>query len=256
MLSETVFKSFEKTEIDTAQLDLSQLVGYEIVIFSEQFPGKKLTSKILSSSDKEVTIGRSGSGGLVDHLVNRQNIYAQFEYRGQRVAVRGMVRRTRGGKCTIILESQMVPLLRRQFNRMAIDSPVRLAVVPTSGFNSVKLEKLRWLETRTLNVSGGGAMLTHSCQLGESTCLLVNMNIENAAFPPLMTACVRHSSPNGMGSYRVGIEFVIKETYRKTTPPGAVSQVPAAALRYSSDTRARMNEQITSLMQEQGDNNQ
>ena len=252
----TVFKSHEKTEIDTAQLDLSQLVGHEIVIFSEQFPGKKLTSKILSSNDKEVTIGRSGSGGLVDDLVNRQNVYAQFEYRGQRVAVRGMVRRTGGGKCSLILESQMVPLLRRQFNRMRIDSPVRLAVVPTSGFSPVKLEKLRWLETRTLNVSSGGAMLTHSGQLGESACLLVNMNVENISFPPLMMARLRHSSLRETGSYRVGIEFVVKETFRKSIPPGAVSQVPAAALRYSSEARARINEEITSLMQEQGDNNQ
>ncbi|MCK4633150.1 MAG: PilZ domain-containing protein [candidate division Zixibacteria bacterium] len=256
MPTDTVFKSFERSEIDTTQLDLSQLVGYEIVIFSEQFPGKKLTSKIISSSNKEVTIGRSGGGGLVDDLVSRQNVYAQFDYRGQRVAVRGMVRRTGGGKCKLILESQMVPLLRRQFNRMAIDSTIRMAVVPTSGFSCIKLEKLRWLETRTLNVSGGGALFTHSSQLGESACLLVNMNVEDIAFPPLMTARVRHTNPNETGSYQVGIEFVVKETFRKSIPSGVVSQVPAAALCYSSNARITINEQITSLMQEQGDNNQ
>ncbi|MFQ5454383.1 MAG: hypothetical protein ACE5D6_09390 [Candidatus Zixiibacteriota bacterium] len=54
--------------IDSFQMDLSLLVGREVIIFSEQFQGKPLKTKVILVNDKIMSLDRSGSNGLIDDL--------------------------------------------------------------------------------------------------------------------------------------------------------------------------------------------
>lgn len=249
-------KGNEKMAIEAIELDMSSLVGRKIMLLTEQFPGKRLTSKILSANQEMITVDRSGGGGLINDLVSNQSLFVQFGYKGQRVSVKGTVKRSSGGRCALLLDKKVVPLLRRRFMRVPVDSNVKLAVYPEKITGPSQLKRLRWMETELRNISCGGALIEHSGCFNVGAFMLVNINVPEIPFPSLLMSQVRHCNHLGDGHFHVGVEFIVRDTYEKYFSPAVVKNFPAIVLEYSEKKRDDLNKQIISLMRQQDEDNQ
>ncbi len=235
---------FDEDGIDSSRFDFSLLVGHTLTLFSEQFPGKPLLSRFILANDREVVIDRSGSLGLIDNLVNNQKVILRVEYKGQQVAVPAMLKRSAGGTCKLNLGEKVIPLKRRRFVRVAMARPVKLAVVPLVTFDPEKLARLRWVETVTINVSPGGALIDFSSYLESSTYLLMNLALEELSFPTLVLGQVRYTLPAEIGHFQVGVEFIVREMGQGRFPRLTLKRLPSTVLEYSESKRNELNDKL------------
>ena len=256
MDAKTAEKEYEGIAIDSIELDMSSLVGRKIMLLTEQFPGKRLTSKIISVNNEMVTIDRSGSGGLINDLVSKQSLFVQFVYKEQRVSVKGTIKRSSGGRCTLLLDKKAIPLLRRRFMRIQVDSNIKLAIYPEKITGPSQLKRLRWMETELRNLSCNGALIEHSGSFNVGAIMLVNIDIPEILFPSLLVAKVRHCNHLGDGHFHVGVEFIVRDIYEKYFSPAVIKKFPATVFEYSEKKRDSLNKQIISLMRQKDKNNQ
>lgn len=240
--------------ISLSSFQTSTIVGREILIFSEQFPGQPLTSRVVHASGTTISIDRQGSLGRVDSLVNNQHLVIQFEYKDQRVTVNAVLKRTSGGKCSLRLGDAVVPLVRRQYKRASLVRLVRLAVLPVNTFRPDRLSTLRWIESDTLNISGGGVLVDLTSRLERETCVLMNIELSEYNFPSLLCGQVRHCYQGENNHFMIGIEFVVKEEAQKLFSRSIISRLPQVALRYTAARRAEMNARLLAWMREQNSN--
>lgn len=243
-------KILSGTGIDSDQFDFSSLVGREVVLFTEQFPGIRLTSRVIMVNQSVISIDRSKSSGLIDDLVNNQKIVVQFDYRGEVVSVQATMKRSSIGKCNLILGDTIVPLIRRKFCRFDLSRQVKLAVVHPATFKPGSLARLRWLETDTLNVSCGGVLLNLDSVLRDKSYLFLHVAIQEFLLPHMVVAQVRHSYHSDGGHYSVGLEFIISEQNQNHFNPTVLRSMPATVLEYSAGQRAKVNEMLTNRLQQ------
>ncbi len=231
--------------IGSDQLDFSSLVGREIVLFTEQFPGKRLTSRVIMVNQNVIAIDRSKSSGLIDDLVNNQKVVVQFDYRGEVVSVQATMKRSSGGKCNLMLGDTIVPLVRRKFRRYDLSLQVKLAVVHPATFQPDSLARLRWMETDTINVSCGGVLLNLDSVLRDEAYLFLHVAMQEFLLPQMVVAQVRHSLQKDGGRHNVGLEFIINEQKQKHFNHNVLRCMPATVLEYSAGQRAQVNEMLT-----------
>ena len=112
-------------KISSEQLDLSTVVGHDVTIYSRQFPGKPLQSKVVLVTKNILSVDRSGSGGQIDSLVNNQRITVKLDYKGQPVALAAVLKRSSGGRCNILLGDNVTLLARRRFTRIPVGEVCR-----------------------------------------------------------------------------------------------------------------------------------
>ncbi len=235
--------------IDASLFDFSLLVGRELTLFSEQFPGKPLKSRVIVANSREISIDRSGGSALIDNLISNQKIIIRVEYKGQQLAVPATLKRSDGGKCRILLGEKVVPLSRRRFARALISRPVKLAAMPVSTFHRSKLARLRWLETVTLDISGGGVLIDFSSCLACPTYLFLHLDLGEFPFPPLMLGQALYSLPRNNGGYYTGLEFIIRENRERHFRPNTLSQLPPVVFKYGKAKRIELNKRIQAWMQ-------
>lgn len=230
--------------IDGSKLDLSYLVGREVGLYCDQFPGKELKGRVHSAQDRQLEIEAGGRQQHLDNLVNNQTVILQFPYKGQTVSVRALLRRTSGGRCLFIMEEKIVPLSQRRHRRIELKRNAKLAALPISTFVRAKLPHLRWLETTTLNFSSGGTLLEIPSYLEKGVYLLVHVDVKNSLLPMLVLAQVRHCFSTEGGKFSTGVEFVVRETAHKVVPPTAAKELPPASLSYSVIDREKLNKVV------------
>jgi len=155
--STAAVQSHEK--IASEQLDLSSVVGHDVTIYSRQFPGKPLQSKVILVTKNTLSLDRSGSGGQIDSLVNNQRVTIKIDYKNEPVAISAVLKRSSGGRCNIILGEQVTLLARRRYARIPIDRPAKFAVIPTAPAKRGQIGRLRWLPSTTTDFSGGGVLV-------------------------------------------------------------------------------------------------
>lgn len=226
---------------ESMRLDLSSLVGQEVNIYSEQIPGKKLVSRVMAVSNNQVQINQAGSAGLIDNLVNRQKMIIQFAYRGQDIAVQALFKKGAGGRCYLLLEEKVIPLKQRKFTRVGLVRTVKMAAFPLATFSNRNLARLRWLETDTINFSSGGMLLNISSLLEKGIHLLLNIDLNEPLLPSLVLGRVCHCYQGGETTFKVGVEFMVKERSRTLVAPEKRRLLPPAIFEYSSINREKLN---------------
>jgi len=236
----------DNSAFEMFRLDLAELVGREIRLYTEQVPGKELRSKVLAVVDRQLQIFSGGPTSLIENLVNNQNVILQCNYRGEELAVRAKLRRAGGGKCYLSLEEKVMPLRQRRFRRVTLTRPVRLAIFPMNQVLRSGLGHLRWIATETLNFSSGGSMVALPSGLDRRTHLLVSMDLQDLSFPPLILCQVCHAHQTDVGPFRTGLEFVTREMSAQAVPPERRRDLPGAIFDYSSADRERLNRTIMS----------
>jgi len=235
--------------INSLEMDLSSLVGREIIIFSEKYQGKPIKSKVVLVNEHILSIDHSGSVSLLDKLFDDQEIIVQFLYKGQRVSVPATLRRNSHGQCHIKLGKYMIPLLRRRFHRFNISQRVKCAVISAQTFNKNNISRLRWIETDSLNLSSGGIMLTFPSHLTNTTYLLLNIEAMDIEFPRLIVGKVCYSYPMDKYHFNIGVEFIVTEKKEIHFPQLTLKQLPPVVFQYSVSKRAELEKKLTARMQ-------
>ena len=241
--------------VPSDQLDLSTLVGHDLTIFSRQFPGKALQSKIVVVTANSLSVDRSGSGGQIDSLVNNQRVTVNLNYKNQPISVSAVLKRSSGGRCNILLDDKVTVLTRRRFQRANLLRPAKFAVIPTMTANGGQIPKLRWLASSTRDISSGGALLQLTSILEARAYLLINIDLEDFPLPSLIIGQVRYTFSTDGGKIATGVEFIVKEDKDKHSSVGIIGKLPPVVFEYSSTLRERVNEKIKAWMHESDSNN-
>jgi len=231
-------KSQPDNDIPLDGLDFSNLVGKEILIFSEQFAGQPVKSRVILVNDRVLSVDRIGNGGRVDSLVSNQAVTLRFDHRGEPVAIRGTLKKSQGGKCEITLDEKAKPLALRKFKRFDISVPVKLAKLTIGTFDKNKISKLRWLESRTSNLSAGGILLELTGYLEPELFLILNMAIQDIPFPSLVLGQITYCLKSDNSRYRTGVEFTTKEISEKIFEPAVFKRLPNAVLEYDENRKS------------------
>lgn len=240
----------EADRVQAVQLDLSRLVGHTIKVFSDQMPGREMVTKVLACAAQELQVNNSGSDGLLKNLVNKKPVVLQFPYKGQAISVRATLKRGQGGRCYFELSKQVMPLSQRRFYRVRLVGPVNLAPVPSATVARLDVSRLRWMRTDTVNFSSGGVMLNMSSFVQEGVCMLLHVDVPGAdLLPDLLLAQVRHCHQVDFALYKIGVEFLVRESCRKRLSANRLRQLPPVTLTYSVRNREQLNNTVRAWMQ-------
>ena len=235
--------------IGVNDVDLSTLVGHEVTLFTDQYQGKPLSTKVVMVNGGVISLDRSGCNGMIDTLVTNQQVVVQFVHKGQRISVDATLKRTSGGKCSLVLGEKLTPLSRRRFKRFDINRPVKCAVLPSSDFNARRLSKLRWIETSSINISSGGLLMSLPKQVANDSYLLLNIEIGDLDFPALIIGQVRYSYPIDSFRFNIGIEFVVSDLKEKHFSPSTIQKMPPVVFAYTASRRKELNRELAVQMQ-------
>jgi hypothetical protein len=231
--------------INSRDMDRSILIGREIKIRSEQFPGRMLTSRIVGFSGDNLVIDRSGSSGLIDQLIGHQNIEVSLIYKGQPVVFQSVILKPREGRIQIPLASRVVPQLRRQFIRYDLHQKVRLTYFDDASLSMARLNRLKWLETGTINMCGGGMLVELPTLLSAFNFVLVHLDLEGFSTPGLLVGRICHGYQAESKNCFVGIEFIIKEKRLDKIPSGLIRNLPARVFDFDGETRRKLSLYLT-----------
>jgi len=234
-------------DFECERLDVSCLVGCQIKLFSQQFPGRELRTKILAASDNHLEAESGTRFDAIDNLVNQQMLVLQFPYRGEEISVKAQYRRSSGGRCYLVLDERVTPLSQRRFHRVAIVSTVRMATYPLLARGNRDIGKLRWIETTSINISSGGLAIEVPSILEEDVHLLMNVDMPELPLPKIMLGRVRHCWPLDTLHHQAGVEFVTRETATRLFPPSTMRQLPASLFAYRGSDRERLNRVISQM---------
>jgi hypothetical protein len=234
-------------DFEADKLDLSELVGHEISLFPEQQPGQAIRSRVLAATAHQILIEGGTSFDPLANLVNRQSTVVTFRYRGEQLSIRAQFLRMAGGRCYLTLGDTVTPLSQRRFFRARINRTARLAAYPIRGFQPKHLDRLRWIETDTIDISSGGVLVNLSSLLEPEVYLLMNIDLREINFPPLVLGQVKHYYQTDDLQFRVGVEFVVSELARKIITPARQSDMPPSLFAYGSLDREHLNRRLSSM---------
>lgn len=228
-----------RSMFDAGRMDLSSLVGHEILLVSDRFDQQLVRSRIVLVHDRTLSLDRGNAD--MEQLADNDPLLVQFDYKGQRVSLNASFTRSDTGKCTVVLGDQAVPLSVRRFHRFTMSLPIRCAVVPIRSFNAEKISRLRWVETESLNFSSGGVQLILPYHLHSGTYLLLCVEAEELAFPTLVLGWVRFAYPDANLRYRTGIEFITDNMRGDHAGVAGLQRLPASAFQYRAQDRNRID---------------
>jgi c-di-GMP-binding flagellar brake protein YcgR len=229
----------KKAVIESKDIDHSALVGQNVRIKTEQFPGRLLDSRIVSVSGGNLIIDRSGTSGMVDQLIGNQNIEVTLEYKGEQVVFNSTISKPKEGRIQIPLAGSLIPGVNRRFVRVKLELGVRLAFFDNSGISSARLNKLRWFKTQTVNVGGGGMLVEIPVNLSNEFFMILHMELDDFDIPVLMLGDIRHCRAKN-NNYYTGVEFIIKENCIDKLPKLLVSNLPPGLFAFNSAMRENL----------------
>ena len=219
-----------------AEIDFSGLVGREIMLRTDQFPGKNLSTRVMAIRDNCLVIDRSGSVGLVDHLIHNQPLEVSFQLKGQPVRFLSVLDCPREGRLQIPIGEEIYPQGRRKFGRVELVSDVQLTLFDEQSIGAVRLNRLKWLETKTINVSGGGMLVTLPLQIVSDHYLLLHLRLEDVELPKLLVGRTRHVIVTEKYKSQVGVEFIVRED--------RIRHLPVKLFDFNSETRDVLDEYL------------
>ncbi len=229
----------KKAVINGKDIDQSALIGQDVRIKTEQFPGRLLDSRIVSVSGGNLVLDRSGSSGMINQLIGNQNIEVTLRYKGEQVVFSSLLSKPNEGRIQIPIATTIFPEVRRKFVRVQFGLDVRLAFFDNSGISSTRLSKLRWFKTETVNICGGGMLVEIPINLTNEFFMILHMELDGFDIPVLMLGDIRHCQAENKNYYS-GVEFIIKENYKKRLPGVLIRNLPPRIFTFDSIIRKNL----------------
>jgi hypothetical protein len=234
----------ETVVISSAQIDYSRLVGREIHLRTEQFPSNLLTTRVTALTDNRLIIDRSGSCGRIDQLVAGQRIEVIFDYKGEPVKFRSVLAIPRIGRLQIPIAGEVCPELQRQFLRLDLEHQVRLTFFDETNIGFIRLNKLKWLETSTINIGGGGMLVKIPTFIGPEGFVVLHLGLSEIDLPGLLVGRIRHRQRHEDNLNRVGVEFVIRENCAEKLPKNLIRNLPLKMFDFDETGRSVLTEYL------------
>jgi hypothetical protein len=232
-----------KYDIRVSSLDLSQLVGFQVRLFSRQFPGKELYARVAAATGQRLMIEGGAPTDPIHNLVNHQTVVIQFAYRNEQVSAKAQLQKS-GTRFSLELDESATPLSQRRFLRAEVNYRVNLASFTPAGLMGRRLDRLRWMETDAVNFSAGGALINVPTILHDTVRLLIIIEQKDYQFPSLVLGRVCHGYQYDELNCRAGIEFVTQESAQKMFSPFQASEMPPVLFSYTGSRRERLNRAI------------
>lgn len=229
------------SEMKSIDLELSALVGREMLVLSSQLDNKSLYSKVVMVHENIISLDRSGENSDLCQIKNNQTVVVQFDYKSQRLSAKAKLYRTMSGRVNILLNENVVPLSRRMFKRYPHECQVRCAILPVQRLIDSDISKLRWLQVMALNISSGGVLLPIPSKITDKTFMLLNINYDSPYLPNLLIGQVKHSQSINSFNYQVGIQFVINEQKENYFSSLVMKKIPPKAFDYTIKHRNRFD---------------
>lgn len=239
--------------IHISDLDLSELVGREITLYTDQYPGHPMKCRTVLAEGERLVVDH-GDAGRVAGLVPNQQVKLRVSYRKQDVFLHAVLKHHTGGGYTMILSEQVEPLNGRKFHRLPLVRPVRLSIFPGSLSGSGNLSRRRWLETTIGNICAGGAAIRLVSQLQARSYLLLSIDLEIENFPALVVGQVRHSNLSANYGYETGVRFLTASMIERHLPMSMVHSLPAAVTEYRSEIIDLIDNQLCAWMHQSTSN--
>jgi hypothetical protein len=236
-----------RKSVAAISIDISLLVGRDIIVYTEQFPGRELKTRVVAAHDRQISVDAGSNFDWIGNLVNNQTTIVQFPYKGQEVSVKATFRRSVGGRCFFLMGDEVTPLSQRRFCRVKMKCEVRLAPFPLATHSRKNLASLRWMATSSVNISSGGMMVTVPSFLEKDVYLLLNIELEDELFPPLILGQVRHCFQLDNGQFQIGIEFIVQELGNKLFSPARRQELPTSLFRYTRLQRDKLNRKLEAM---------
>jgi c-di-GMP-binding flagellar brake protein YcgR len=226
--------------INSRDIDYTGLVGRKVSIVTEQFPGKMLSAKVLAITNNALVIDRSGSSGLVNQLVARQNLEVRFDYKGEPVVFTSTVSSPQEGRLQLPIAPDVRPLVRRRFVRFDLEKDIRLTYFDDKHIKTARLNKLKWLETFTANIGGGGLLAVMPTILDNDNYLIINLGFDDLDIPHLMLGRVCHCQKDESKKFLVGVEFVTREYHKEVLPSSLTRNLPPGVFMFDNKARIKL----------------
>ncbi|MCP4704950.1 MAG: hypothetical protein GY865_10095 [candidate division Zixibacteria bacterium] len=220
--------------INSTQIDYSILLGKRIKIITEQFPGIALSTRIVSAADNKLVLDKSGSNGKISQLIQKQNAHIQFEYKGQNIAFASSIVTSDNGRIMIPIVDSLNPMVRRKFVRFELNRAIRLTHFEERNIISARLNKLKWFETTISNIGGGGVLANMPNLLNDENFILMNIELDNLEFPPLILGRVCHTQRGNNNKIITGIEFIPKENASNMISASLFRNLPEAIFQFDN----------------------
>jgi hypothetical protein len=235
--------STDNIVISSRNVDYSKLVGREIRIRTEQFPGRLLSTRVLAVTDNNLVIDRSGSSGRIDQLINNQNVEVCFDYKGEPVVFTSILAIPKpGGRFQIPVGADVKPQVRRRFVRFDTIRNVRLTFFDDTNIGYVRLSRLKWVETDTINLSGGGMLVWMPLSLCRDDYMIMNLGIEEIPVPQLLVGKIRHRQRHDDRQDKVGVEFITRENCNDKLPQNLIRNLPFKLFDFDDRTSSELSD--------------
>ncbi|HDL03585.1 MAG TPA: hypothetical protein ENH25_05585 [candidate division Zixibacteria bacterium] len=227
--------------IYSAEMDCSELVGRQVKMKTNQFPGKVLTTRIVGVNGAKLLMDRSGSSGLVADLIHNQDVEVHLSYKGEPVVFCSKIAVPHKGKLQIPLAETVFPVVHREFQRVEIEKGIKLACFDSTHITVVRLNRLRWIETNTINISAGGVLVEMPIHISEDYYMIVHLGFVEASIPELIVGRVRHCRPGRNNHFNTGVEFIVKENYQRVLPRSMIRNLPIRLFDFDESSRLSLN---------------
>jgi len=226
--------------ISSNDVDYNALVGRKVDIVTEQFPGKVLNAKVVGINNKSLVLDRSGSSGLINQLVGRQNLEVRFDYKGEPVVFVSTISPSTEGRIQVPIASDVKPLVRRQFVRFDLEKDIRLTYFDIRYIKTARLNKMKWMEISTANIGGGGLLAVMPAALEDDNYLIMNLGFEDLNIPHLLMGRVCHCRRDDNKKYLVGVEFIVKEYHKDNLPSSLLRNLPGSIFVFDDEARKKL----------------
>jgi len=231
----------DRAVINIDEIDYTDLVGNPVQMKADQFPGKILTTRVVGVSGDKLLMDRSGSSGLVADLIHNQDVEVYLSYKGEPVVFSSKISIPHKGKLQIPLADSIFPVINREFQRVDMEKEVKLACFEAANISQVRLNRLRWFKTKTINISAGGLLVELPVNLSGDYYMIVHLGLSNVPIPDLIVGRVCHCRPGRESYFNAGIEFIVKEKHLEALPRSLIRNLPDKLFDFSEKSRDELN---------------
>ncbi len=137
---------------------------------------------------------------------------------------------------------------RRQFVRIELVKPFAFALLPERVSDDMAFSSLKWNQTKSINVSGGGMLIAAPVPISTGDLLLLKMKFFAEVGLPLALGAICRRTETVKGDLRAGIEFVRAEHINKFFNEGQRRLLPESAAYFD---QTMQNKLVNYVFQEQ-----
>ncbi|MCX6827516.1 MAG: hypothetical protein NTV06_09695 [candidate division Zixibacteria bacterium] len=130
--------------------------------------------------------------------------------------------------------------MRRQFVRFGLSKNVRLTFFDDVNIGFIRLSKLKWLETNTIDIGGGGMLVKVPVFVSEDDYVVLNLGIEGFSMPKLLVGRIRHKQRDEENRTNIGIEFIVREGNSLLLPKSLVQNLPPQLFDFDEHKRKEL----------------